>query len=248
MSNVTVIKKPDSGWKDCYPIKFWSDAFGNLYDPHHSGESIVEDRLPVSLQYAYKQNWEENAGGCYTYLAEFEMGYGIALIAEYDEQYAETCGFSMAEMFNFVERDAKLLSAAEALWCADIFVLEKTGLRDAHQLVVFLPASYPHRDFVKAAEWIEKKVYHTPNTLSLQKRITAAVIAAHQDVGDYDVRIHRIRAVGDDRFDVELSYKWKLNSWEKNVTKTDFVVRDSFGFWNIVCSMSPLGRFKSITP
>lgn len=251
MNNTTIITRAQLDADiDAYPFKYWSNAAGDLFNPDVvSLHTIKESELPAPLRWAYRNLWEEDAGGCCTYLVEMKNdNYGIALIGEYGEDFAEACHMTIDELFVSLKKDMEALAATEALWCAKLYAIEHGGVLsndyNCHELAVVLPANMPKRDFVAATDAVEKLMYKTASEKALKEHIVKGILAAHEDVGEYDVVIHKINIVNEDRVDVEESFKWKLNGWEKNVTRTSFVVRDSFGYWNIACSFSPCARFK----
>ena len=56
---------------------------------------------------------------------------------------------------------------------------------------------------------------------------------AHEEKGDYDVRIGFTEQNSSGVFAIEVFYKWKLNCWEKSVHQIDRVVRGTDGIWRV---------------
>lgn len=223
-------------------LKYWCNATGDL---HRQGDfNITEEDLPAPLRRAFRELWKENAGGANCYLAETEQdGLGIALIGEYDHESADELQLSMPEYLDIVIQDAEILASRETLWSAHIYVLENAGeFPEAHLMIIFLPAAIPERDFDAACETVQSDLY---GTLEVQRKnalkrhlIDVAVqhvLEFHESIGDTDIKIGRTK-INDlqDMIEVEIEFNWKLNAWEKHVQKTDILVKDSFGYWNLV--------------
>lgn len=78
-------------------LKYWSNSCGDL---HYHGEYDLKDisELPKQLQRAYKELWKEGCG-CFEYLVEYDEKYYIALISEFDDDFASNNNLSMDELF-----------------------------------------------------------------------------------------------------------------------------------------------------
>jgi len=69
---------------------YWSNAAGDLFDPHNKDENgsvkdISESNLPEELKNAWDHLWSEDTGS-YCYLIEHDGKFGIMLINEYAEE------------------------------------------------------------------------------------------------------------------------------------------------------------------
>lgn len=239
--NQTILRKGQ--WEgDKYPLRYWSNASGDLFDPNIPGEEcITEAGLPNVLRRAYRELWNEDSG-CLMYLAESEGDYGIAMIGEYDTDFADDCGMSMDELFESMRRDMAELAAQDSMWAAKFFACEESGFDNCHELIVFVPAQMPKRDFERACMDIQTIMWSDAKRIRAVNNIVRNVIESHEEVGDYDIVVNRTKFVRHNFLEVDISFKWRLNGWEKDVQKTDMVVKDSFGYWNIVGSRHP--RFR----
>ena len=69
---------------------YWSNAAGDLFDPHNKGKNgsvkdISESNLPEELKNAWNHLWSEDTGS-YCYLIEHDGKFGIMLVNEYAEE------------------------------------------------------------------------------------------------------------------------------------------------------------------
>ena len=152
-------------------LKYWSSAAGDLH--HHGKTDITEEQLPPVLQYAYNELWGEDYG-IYCYLVETPKGFGIALIPEYDECFANDCELTMDELFSSAVKDAAIIAEDLAFLKADIYVAEYMGFDDCHELAVVFPADISKEEFVTAAKKLDELAYQTAKTfpkLSLSEQI-----------------------------------------------------------------------------
>lgn len=135
-------------------MKFWSNCVGEL---HHSGEELLEEGdLPKPLQRAYQDLWEDGLGPrCY--LAEYHSLYGIALIQEYDEEFASICGMDMDTMYQSIRNKAAGLRNRIQLDGMALLTAESYG--DHHELIVFMSAYERKERFLQAAALLNKEAY-----------------------------------------------------------------------------------------
>lgn len=134
--------------KDKYieDVKYWCTAAGEL---HKQGEDITEEELPEELARIYRDWWEEDKDGNYTYLVELFGVYGIALIQEYYKTYG-----GKATQNNY-DRALKVAEKMDSLYHSiagrsdggvQILLAKEVGNiapddRAVDELVVFVPAS-----------------------------------------------------------------------------------------------------------
>ena len=143
----------DKGSSDFYnSINYFSNALGELND-------ISEDELPEALKYAYDNLYFEGDTGSLRYLVEIEKGFGIALINEYKECYAEDCGLTMSELFQSAEKDALEIAKDPAFEKAEIRLGENMGFDNSHNLIVIFPADISKEEFINAAVRLDSHVY-----------------------------------------------------------------------------------------
>lgn len=67
-------------------LRYWSNACGELYDIENNID-IDEDGLPLPLQRAFDELFEEGKDGNYMYLVNYRGKDGVALINEYYDRY-----------------------------------------------------------------------------------------------------------------------------------------------------------------
>lgn len=145
-------------------IKYWSNALGELH--HHGNESIEKTELPEPLNRAYHKLFFEGDIGSLRYLVETERGYGIALINEYDQCYADDCGLSLDDLFQAAEKDAAAIAADSLFANAEIIVGEYYGFDNSHEVVVIFPADTPKEVFMEAANKLDTLVYQAAKTMA----------------------------------------------------------------------------------
>ena len=137
-------------------FKYWSNSCGDL---HHFGqEDITENDLPEELKPIYKEYWEEDKDGHYTYLAQYKGVNGIALV----DEYYETCeGNPTENNYAQASKAAKLISEYN-----DCTVLLAEGLGyfdsqdgNASELVVFMPATISKKRFDQISKRLMEVAY-----------------------------------------------------------------------------------------
>ena len=160
-ANCHVIRVEDDNTIDqkrANALKYWCNACGELH--HHGKFDIQESELPKPLRRAYNEIWEEGAAGCCCYLVETkEVGYGVALVAEYDEYFANKCGVSMDEMFDKLLQDMEYLAVSDALWYAHLYALEYAGCDECHELAIVVPANIPASDWEAVKKAVKAGAY-----------------------------------------------------------------------------------------
>ena len=227
----TIIRLEDDNpidQKRANAIKYWCNACGEL------GKNVTENTLPMPLRRAYKELWEESAAGCNCYIVETkDVGYGIALVAEYDQYFANECGLTMDEMFDQLLLDLASLSACEELWCAHAYVLGCGGDFDCHELAIVVPANIPSADWEFIKDAVEVTVYNHPKSIRTQKIIKEKLRKYHESIGDYDIEIGELKFVDKDYVEVPIKYKWKLNANEHFVDTKETIVCGFDGKWTL---------------
>lgn len=246
--NCTVIRSTDikpkpNAQADESLIKYWCNACGELH--HHGQEDISEEDLPKPLRRVYNELWEEGAAGCCTYLVEMKDGYGIALIGEYDENYAEECGLSMEELFTELLKDMETLAANETLWCAHFYAQDYAGFDDCHELAIVLPANLPVAEWGRIKATVMQIMYTHPNVCRVRNLIRERVRKYHEECGDYDIEVGEVEFRSPSFAEIPVKYKWRLHSWDKQVDMREILIQVGDGYWNMIYSFHPT-RFKII--
>lgn len=119
-------------------LKYWSNACGEL---HHHGEYELNDisELPEELQRAYTTLWVEGYG-CLEYLAEYDGKYYIALISEFDDDFAKNNELSMDELYETVKKNAFALYEKELFNNTVLVIGKETGINECHEFIFLVPA------------------------------------------------------------------------------------------------------------
>ena len=145
-------------------IKYWSNSLGELH--HHGDYEISEYELPVELRRVYTDLdiFERYSSRCY--LVETAGGYGIALINEYDEDFANDCNISMAELFNTVIKDVNDISLLSCFNKAEIYIGENMGVDESHELAVVFPANISQTEYDTAAKMLDNIAYYNARLMS----------------------------------------------------------------------------------
>lgn len=153
-------------------IQYWSNGLGEI---HNGGVSICEEELPAELQRAYKVLWTDEFGSL-CYLVETPKGYGVALLNEYDNCYADDCNLNMDKLFQSALEDSKVISKRVEFQNTDIYIGEHSGFCKCHELIVVFPASTPVDEFRTAAVLLDELAYQTAKhrNFSLTEQIESA--------------------------------------------------------------------------
>lgn len=166
----------DKGRLEFYDsIKYWSNALGELH--RHGQYDISETDLPDGLRHAYDDLFFKLETGSFTYLVETEKGYGIALINEYDECYADDCGLSMENLFQSAIQDTAVIAADPIFAKTEIFLGEFMGFDNSHAQVVVVPADLSLEELEDIAAQLDSLVYQSAKSFekpSLDAQIQSA--------------------------------------------------------------------------
>lgn len=172
-------------------ISYWSNALGELHC--HGKYDISEEELPQPLHHAYHDLFFEENIGSLRYLVETDKGFGIALINEYDECFANDCGLSMDELFQFAIQDAAAVAADPVFEKTEVLLGELMGFDESHELAVVFPADTPTEEFYAAATKLDSIVYEAARAVQKTPLVnqieSASTRAAASHVGfDHDSR------------------------------------------------------------
>lgn len=134
-------------------LKYWSNARGEL---HHYGEYDLKDisELPEELQRAYTELWEEG-NGCLEYLVEYDGKYYIALISEFDDDFANNNNFSMDELYEVAKKNAFELYEKELFKNTVLIIGKETGFNGCHEFIFLVPATESKNVY----DEIEEEIY-----------------------------------------------------------------------------------------
>lgn len=173
-------------------LNYWSNALGELH--HHGEYDIEKGELPAALSRVYDELFFDGDFGSLRYLVETQNGFGIALVNEYDECYADDCNVSMDTLFRSAIKDADVISTQPEFETAEILLGERMGFDNSHILVVVLPADISVEAFRCAAGKLDELVYQAAKTInrpSLTDRIqdaegraTSKVVAPYAPIKD----------------------------------------------------------------
>ncbi len=137
-------------------LKYWCNACGDL---HHHGEYDIEEKdLPKELLRAYSVLWTEGNGSL-CYLVEYKGEYKIALINEFDKDYAKDTCSTMAKLFDHMKSKAVDFSEMEEFKTAQIVITEEAGFLECHEFVVLLPCDTSKDLFDKIAAILYENMY-----------------------------------------------------------------------------------------
>lgn len=134
-------------------LKYWSNCCGDL---HHHGKYDLEDasELPEELQRAYKELWKEG-NGCLEYLVEYDGKYYIALISEFDEDYASDSDISMERLYEIAKGNALKLYQQDLFKDTILVIGKETGFKECHEVIFLVPAM----ELEKIYDEIEDTIY-----------------------------------------------------------------------------------------
>lgn len=144
-------------------LKYWSNCCGDL---HYHGEYDIEqnekeEKLPPALLRAYNELWSEDTGSL-CYLTEYKGKYKIALINEFDEEFADKQNISMPHLFEKLKERAEEFSLMKIFESAQFLISEGQGhlidenfcAYDHHELVVLLPCDISKEEFDTIANFL----------------------------------------------------------------------------------------------
>jgi len=137
-------------------LKYWSNCCAEL---HHYGQyDIEESDLPKELLRAYQELWTD--GHCSRcYLVEYKGAYGIALINEFDNDFASDSDLTMDELYIKMRYNAEKLHNISLFDNAQIVIAEYSGCDECHELIVILPADLNVEIFDQVADSVDEIVY-----------------------------------------------------------------------------------------
>ncbi len=119
-------------------LKYWSNSCGELH--YHGRYDLTSDsQMPKELQRAYKELWTEG-NGCLEYLAEYDGKYYIALITEFDKDFACYAGISKDGLYELVKMDAIGLSGLSLFKDTVLILGKETGCDECHEVLFLVPA------------------------------------------------------------------------------------------------------------
>ncbi|MDE6625599.1 MAG: hypothetical protein K2K56_04430 [Lachnospiraceae bacterium] len=137
-------------------LKYWCNSLGELH--HHGEYDIKEDDLPEELKKAYNTLWTDGSGSL-CYLVEYKGNYGIALINEFDMEFARDNAITMEEMLKKMKIKASLFGKLEAFQDTIILLGEYSGFDDCHEFITILPVDVEKERFNTVADLLYKHVY-----------------------------------------------------------------------------------------
>jgi len=164
-----IIETKDA-WSYSKDLKYWCNACGELH--HHGEYDITEDELPKELSRAYNGLWSDSTGSL-CYLVEYKGEYGIALINEFDEEFAKNTDVSMNALYACMKTRAEEYSTMNEFKDTKILLFNGCGIQDCHEFVVLLPCDTPKETFDRIADILYKTVYEKGQAADiLQKEAT----------------------------------------------------------------------------
>lgn len=137
-------------------LKYWSNACGELH--HHGEYDIEESELPEELQKVYNTLWTEDSGSL-CYLIEYKGNYGIALINEFDEEFAKNNAVTMDDLFIKMHIKANSFKEMEEYQNTVILLGKYSGCDECHEFITILPVDIEKELFYKVADILYKHVY-----------------------------------------------------------------------------------------
>ena len=137
-------------------IAYWCNALG---ETHCRGRfDIQPNELPEPLKNLFWKAWDPQYGyPCY--LVDTEDGFGIALIALYDDEMAEEYGLSMDAMFQAAAKDMEDITANPILENAHVYLMENSD-PCGHELAIVMPAETTRLQMQQVAALMEIGLYH----------------------------------------------------------------------------------------
>lgn len=129
---------------------------------HHNTEYWIDDvaELPNELQRAYNELWSESYwASCY--IVEFNGKYGVALEAEYDDDFAEDKGISYETLLGIAK--SKAIECADKYSEYDVIFGEDTmhwsdGSVDSIVSII-VPWDTSVEKFVETVTWFDSMCY-----------------------------------------------------------------------------------------
>lgn len=137
-------------------LKYWCNALGELH--HHGEYDIEESELPTELKRAYEELWTDGNGSL-CYLVEYKGNYSIALVNEFDDNYADDANSSMEELCLWVHNKAKEFSEMKDFEKAIFLIGENTGCDECHEFITILPWDVSKSEFDNVSNILYEKIY-----------------------------------------------------------------------------------------
>lgn len=133
-------------------LSYFCNACGELH--YHGKYDITEEQLPEALKRAYNDLWTDCTGSL-CYLVEYKGEYGIALINEFDDYYAENSNTTMDSLFEHMKVKAEEYSKMEEFQTTTILLANEMGFCECHEFVVIMPCDTEKELFDKIAKILE---------------------------------------------------------------------------------------------
>ena len=133
-------------------LAYFCNACGELH--YHGKYDITEEQLPEELKRAYNELWTDS-GYSLCYLVEYKGQYGIALINEFDDCYAEDSNTTMDSLFEHMKVKAEEYSKMEEFQTTTILLANDIGCFDCHEFVVIMPCNTEKELFDKVSKILE---------------------------------------------------------------------------------------------
>lgn len=139
-------------------LKFWCNSLGELH--HHEEYDIEESELPKELQRAYNVLWTDGSGSL-CYLVEYKENYGVALINEFDEEFAKNNNLTMEGLFVEMKSKADSFRNMEEFKNATVLLVlgKYSGVDECHEFITILLADTDKKMFDKVADLLYEQVY-----------------------------------------------------------------------------------------
>lgn len=136
-------------------LKYWCNSCGEL---HHWGQyDITEEELPEDLRIAYNTLWEEGTGS-YCYLVTYLGKNYVALINEYDDNYAETINVKMDQVYQMA-KDVVTDIESEQIFKDTQVILAKQPEMLCYEVVVLLNPDDSKEHFNMITSWLRENAY-----------------------------------------------------------------------------------------
>ncbi len=144
-------------------FSYWCTATGEFF---HNGNYCEEKDVPEPLLKAYNELYKEG-NGCHEYLAEYDGKYYIALVSEFDSEYAEDSNMSMDELFKIGKDNALNLYSSELFANTMLVIGKKTGVDGCHEFLFLVPVETKENVY----DEIEKTIYEKIHQIGIEDLI-----------------------------------------------------------------------------
>lgn len=145
-------------------FSYWCTATGDFF---HNGNYCEEKDVPEPLLKAYNELYKEG-NGCHEYLAEYNGKYYIALVSEFDSEYAEDSDMSMDELFEIGKDNALNLYSSELFANTMLVIGKGTGVDGCHEFMFLVPVETKETVY----DEIEKNIYEKIYQIGIEDLIT----------------------------------------------------------------------------